>query len=179
MSYLTMKLLTILIILFCSKAYSQNFITGNWEIKTSSYNLHPFEKDTLILVKPDTIKNEITKEVSIITGKRNINLLSFSNSFDAEYIPNFHQSIDTGFVQDYFSENYADTLIKQFSSLAIIQNKPDIEFIFYNNLNIIDHYPTEKKTLKKCISNGKKHIKFNFKVEKLSNGNLLLIKNLP
>ena len=174
-----MKLLTILIILFCSKAYTQNFITGNWEIKTSSYSLHPFEKDTLILVKPDTVKNEITKDVSIITGNRDINLIYFTNSLDAEYIPNFHQSIDTGFVQAYLSSHYADTLIKQFGSLAIIQNKPDIEFIFYNNLNSIVAYPTEKKTLEECISNGKKHIKFTFKVEKLSNGNLLLIKNLP
>ena len=100
--------------------------------------------------RPDTVKNEITNEVSIITGKRNINLLSFSGSIDVEYIPNFHQSIDTGFVQAYFSGNYADTLVKQYNSLAVLQNKNEIEFIFYI-FKIFIHIPFKKVRKIICI----------------------------
>ena len=174
-----MKLITFIILLFTLKSYTQNSISGNWEIKTSSYSLHPFEKDTLTLTKPDTVKNEITNEVSIITGKRNINLLSFSGSIDVEYIPNFQQSIDTGFVQAYFSGNYADTLVKQYNSLAVLQNKNEIEFIFYNNFNALLSLPTSEETVRECISKGKKHLKFCYKVNYQSIERIVLIKNLP
>lgn len=174
-----MKYIVFVLLVFNLKSYSQKAISGNWEIKASNYSLHPFEKDTLTLTKPDTIKNEITNEISIITGKRDINLLSFSNSIDAEYIPNFHQSIDTGFVQGYFSGNYADTLVKQYNSLAVLQNEKEIEFIFYNNFNSLIAFPTSKKTLMECISKDKKHLRFYYKINYQSPEKILLIKNLP
>lgn len=172
-----MKLLTVILSLISTIIYSQNLINGDWEIKTTNYIFHPFEDDTLSLVKPPTIVNKITNEVLIITGNRNINLISFTNSIDAEYIPNFNQTIDTSFLIGYFSENFEDTLLKQYNSLAVIQKTTNIEFIFYNNLNSIGALPTKKETLEECISNGKKYLRLNYNVKYISRENIILIKN--
>lgn len=173
-----MKSLTILSFLISLSTYAQNSFIGDWEMITSKYISHPFEKDTLTLIKPNTVKNEVTNEVSIITGNEKINLITITNSIDAYYTPNFFQSPDTSFLEALMSGSYEDTLVKQFNNLAFFKNERNIELIFYNNYNVLVSSPTSNEVFIKWTSNGQISLKFNYKIIIQNSEKVVLVKKL-
>tara|TARA_B110000211_G_C13988009_1_gene512634 strand:+ start:529 stop:1179 length:651 start_codon:yes stop_codon:yes gene_type:complete len=134
-----MRLFTLIFSLLTIIGNAQFDIEGDWEIQKTNFKFHPFENDTIVLLKPNNIVQE-----EIITGDSTINLLSLDKKYDSNYIPGFRQKQDTSnFSGGFYASESRDTITKNYSRLLFIQNKDIVTLVFHN-----DQSSTAKAILK-------------------------------
>tara|TARA_B100000795_G_scaffold262531_1_gene240569 strand:- start:1164 stop:1655 length:492 start_codon:yes stop_codon:yes gene_type:complete len=142
-----MKSLIVLLFTITFSTFVKADINGDWKIKSSNFKNHPFEQDTITLLKIDSLAQKNLK---------NINLLSIFNNGESFYKPNYNQKQDSStFIIGVFSGYKPDTLNKQFNNLLVISQQDSIQFIFFNNNeNSTILKMSEKETIKHIQQDG-------------------------